>query len=141
MDNPDVHIIGSGFSGSLLAYHLSKKMSVKVIERNTPGEKYCCGGGLPRSLINDLGLKLDYTPIDQMIYHYKKKQYWYPIEYAVVNRGALDRAMSEKAKEAGVDYQKAIFKDCDSEKLEMSLEIDKEVIIKKFNCTSAQIIN
>jgi len=132
MSIPDFHIVGSGWAGAMLGYRLADKFDVTVIERNVPGEKYCCGGGLPLSVIESLELDVPYKLISEAIIAVNDKHYWYPLRYAVANRGALDKAMADKAKNAGVNYVQAAFKSLDQEKSIVSLKIEGKIIHQQY---------
>lgn len=131
MNIPDFTIIGSGFAGAVLACKLAEKASVRVIERNVPGEKYCCGGGIAIPSLERLGIDVPYCPIDKAIFDINDKQHSMKMNYAVTNRGILDATVAEKAKNLGAEYIQAEYRSCNLEK--------KTIMIRKKNLEEQEL--
>ena len=108
----DVIIIGAGPSGSQLAFRLAKLgYDVLVLDRKTAaGEEVCCTGIVSRECIDsfaiDRGIVL--RPANSARFVAPSGEWlrlWREDEVAgILDRPALDRALADRAREAGADY-------------------------------------
>jgi flavin-dependent dehydrogenase len=107
IEKTDFHIIGASFAGSILARKLAKYGSVTLIDRFIPGTFNNCGGGLPEQVFNQLDIDIPSNKISKIIIDANNKQLESPFSYTVVNRQEFDRAVWQKALDAGCNFIQA----------------------------------
>lgn len=100
----DYHIIGASFAGSLLSRKLLKFGNVLLIDKQLPGQRINCGGGLPLDTYKQLDVTVNYQPVSQIILSVNSRNYSSPCEYVIVNRAELDKALWQKAIDSGVQF-------------------------------------
>ncbi|MCF6177430.1 MAG: NAD(P)/FAD-dependent oxidoreductase [Victivallaceae bacterium] len=111
----DYLIIGGSVAGSVLAAKLAEHGTTLFVDRHKPGTLMNCGGGMPQKVFDAFAIDIPTLPISQGIMKIGDKEYSFPCHYLVVNRSEFDRALYQKACNAGAEFRQLSFLGYDAE--------------------------
>lgn len=128
----DVHVIGAGFAGSLLAAKLATRASVSIIEKRRLGRCRNCAGGLPEKTFQDLGIDVPVVKINRVILSVNGTCHEFPCRYVVADRVQLDQALREKALTTGATLERGELVTVDVERHRFRYRSDDRVFETAF---------
>ncbi len=103
----DFHIVGSSFGGSSIALSLLKKnKTVLLLDSHDAGSRLKCAGGIEMEAFRKTGVDIPFEHCVRGILSLNGQLYDRKIDYAVVDRRELDKAVFNKAIADGAKFAK-----------------------------------
>jgi len=112
--NTQFLVIGASVAGATMAKELSKYGKTLFTDKYLPGTLMNCGGGMPEKTFMSLGLDIPFKRIKNADLKISSKPYPFPLNYVIVHRSEFDRALYERACDAGADFMKLNYKSHDA---------------------------
>ena len=97
-------VVGASYAGSLLAADLAKKGDTLLVDKSEPGELMNCGGGLPIETFKKLEVDIPHITTSRILMNIKGLERSFPAKYVVIDRRDLNRALFQKALDAGAEF-------------------------------------
>lgn len=111
----DVIVVGTGPAGSVVAMKCAQEgLKTLVLERQTLPRFKLCGGGVPKWVIEKLGVPEDIIErkTDTMVFmhspHFEPEELKAPVWQAMVHRDKFDGFLAKSAEEAGAELREGV---------------------------------
>ena len=124
----DYLIVGASYAGSILAAKLAKHADTLLVDKALPGDLMNCGGGIPEKTFNDLKLNIPFVRTNTITMNIKGLIRSFPAKYVVIDRRDLNRALYEKAVDAGSEFKKMRYVKHDPDKKIAMFALHKESV-------------
>ena len=102
----DCLVIGASYAGSMIAAKLANSADTLLVDKSQPGLLMNCGGGLPEKTFAKLEVDIPFVRTDKITMNIKGLIRSFPAKYVVIDRRDLNRALYEKAVDAGAKFAK-----------------------------------
>ncbi|MCK5845229.1 MAG: NAD(P)/FAD-dependent oxidoreductase [Victivallales bacterium] len=97
-------VVGASYAGSLLSAKLAPLGETMLVDRSLPGDRMNCGGGIHAKTFKKLEVDIPFVEAETILMSVLGRDTSFPCSYVVVDRALLNKALFDKAVDAGAKF-------------------------------------